>query len=49
MSGKSVNFGDKKIKKRDFYKNKEVTKIDDIDFNQILVSKEELYRTNWIQ
>ena len=49
MSGKSVNFGDKKIKKRDFYKNKEVTKIDEIDFNQILVSKEKPYRTNWIQ
>ena len=49
MSGKSVNFGDKKIQKRDFYKNKKVTKIDDIDFNQILVSKEEPYRTNWVQ
>ena len=49
MSGKSVNFGDKKIKKRDFYKNKKVTKIDDIDFNQILVSKEEPYHANWIQ
>ena len=31
----------KKIKKSDFYKNKKVTKIDDIDVNKILVSKEE--------
>ena len=37
MSGK--NFGDKKIKTSDFYKNKKVIKIDDIDVNKILVSK----------
>ena len=43
MSRKSVNFGDKRIKKSDFYKNKKVTKIDDIDVNKILVSKEEPY------
>ena len=30
MSGKNVNFGDKKIKGSKFYKNKKVTKIDDI-------------------
>ena len=41
MSEKSINFGDKKIKKSDFYKNKKVTTIDDIDVNKILVSKEE--------
>ena len=40
MSGENVNFGDKKIKKSDFYKNKKVTKIGDIDVNKILVSKE---------
>ena len=45
MSGKNVNFGDKKIKKSDFYKNKKVTNIDDIDANKILVSKEESYGT----
>ena len=45
MSGKNVNFGDKKIKKSDFYKNKKVTNIDDIDANKILVSKEEPYGT----
>ena len=44
MSGKSVNF-DGKIKKSEFYKNKKVTKIDDIDVNKILVSKEEPYGT----
>ena len=45
MSGKNVNFGDKKMKTRDFYKNTEGIKIDDIDVNKILVSKEELYVT----
>ena len=45
MSGKNVNFGDKKIKKSDFYKNKKVTNIDDIDANKILVSKEEPFGT----
>ena len=43
VSGKNVNFGDKKIKKSNFYKNEKVTKIDDIDVNKILVSKEEPY------
>ena len=45
MSGNNINFGDKKIKKSDFYKNKKVTNIDDIDANKILVSKEEPYGT----
>ena len=45
MSRKNVNFGDKKIKKISFYKNKKVIKIDDIDVNKILVSKEEPYGT----
>ena len=43
MSGKNVHFGDKKIQKSDFYKNKIVIKIDDINVNKILVSKEEPY------
>ena len=29
------------MKKSDFYKNKKITKIDDIDANKILVSKKE--------
>ena len=33
----------KKIKNRNFYKNKKVTKINDIDVNKTLVSKEEPY------
>ena len=45
MSRKNVNFGDKKIKRISFYKNKKVIKIDDIDVNKILVSKEEPYGT----
>ena len=35
----------KKIKKCDCYKIKNVTKIDGIDLNKILVSKEEPYGT----
>ena len=44
-STKNVNFDDKKIKKNDFYKNKKVLQIDDIDVNKILVSKNEPYGT----
>ena len=43
MSGKNVNFGDKKIKKSAFYTNKKVVKTDDNDVNKILVFKEEPY------
>ena len=35
----------KKILKSNFYKNKKVAKIDDINVNKILVSKEEPYGT----
>ena len=45
MSGKKINFDDKKIIKREFYKNKKVNSIDDIDVNEILVSKKEPYGT----
>ena len=44
MSGMNVNFGNKNIKRSNFYKYK-VTKIYDIDVNKILVSKEEPYGT----
>ena len=45
MSGYSINFNDKKIKKSDFYnKNKNIFSIYDIDVNKILVSKKEKYR-----
>ena len=46
MSGKNINFDNKKIKKTTFkknyfYKNEKITKIDDTDVNKILVSKKE--------
>ena len=45
MSVKNINFDDKKIKKSDLYKNKKINEIDDINVNNILVSKKELYGT----
>ena len=41
MCGKNINFDDKKIKKSIFYKNKATNNIEDIDLNNILVSKKE--------
>ena len=46
MSGKSIKFDNKKIEKSDFYKNKKIFNIDDIDVNKILVSKKEPYGKN---
>ena len=43
MSGKNINFNDKKIKRSTFYKNKTINTIEDIDVNNILVSKKEPY------
>ena len=45
MSGKNINFDDKKIKKSEFYKNKKPFQINDIDVDKILVSKKEPYGT----
>ena len=45
ISGKNINFDDKKIIKSEFCKNKKVFQIDDIDANKILVSKKEPYGT----
>ena len=45
MSGKNINFDAKKILKSDFYKNKKVNRIDNIDVNKILVSKKEPWDT----
>ena len=47
MSGKSINFDDKKINKSNFYKNKKLFSLNDIDisfkklisFHKILVKK----------
>ena len=41
MSGKNINFNDKKNHKSDSYKNKRITKIEEIDANKILISKKE--------
>ena len=43
MSGKNINFDNKKIKKSSFYKDKKINNIEDIDVNNILVSKKEPY------
>ena len=43
MSGKSINFEDNKINKSNFYKNKKLFKIEDIDINNLLASKKESY------
>ena len=43
MSGKNINFNDKKITKSTFYKNKAINNIEDMNVNSILVSKKEPY------
>ena len=43
MTGNSINFNDKKNKKCDFYKNKKTFNINDIDVNNMLISKKEKY------
>ena len=45
MSGKSIDFDNKKINKSNFYKNKKLFSLNDIDVNKILVSKKESYGT----
>ena len=45
MNETTTNFNDKKILKSDFYKNKKVFQIDDIDANNILIPKKEVYGT----
>ena len=42
MSGKSINFEDKKINRSNFCKNKKLFKIEDIDADKILVSKKRI-------
>ena len=39
MSGNSINFDNNKIKICNFYENKKLFNIDDLDVNKILVSK----------
>ena len=45
MGRKNMIFNNKKINKSNFYKNKKLFKIDEIDFDKILVSKKESYAT----
>ena len=46
MNKNNINFNDRKTKKTEFYKNKKIFNIDDIDVNKILVSKKEQYGKN---
>ena len=41
MSGKSIDFDDKKVNKISFYQNKKLFSLNDINVNKILVSKKE--------
>ena len=45
MSGKNINFDDKKIRKNTFYKNKKINNIEDIDVNNVLVFLKKAYGT----
>ena len=45
MSGKNIIFNNAKINKSNFYKNKKLFNIDDIDVSKILSSTKEPYGT----
>ena len=45
MSRNNINFDAKKIRKSTFYNNKTINNTEDIDINNILVSKKEPYGT----
>ena len=45
MSQKAIHFNDKKVRKSNFYKNKKIYRIKDIDINNVLVSKKQKYGT----
>ena len=42
-AGKNIIFDDEKIKKSNFYKDKKLPEIDEIDANKMLISKKETY------
>ena len=44
MSGKNIFFDDKKINKSNFYKNKKLFSIYDIEVHKMLISEKEPYR-----
>ena len=41
----NINFNDKKIKKKFFYRSRKPFSVNDIDVNKILISKEVVYGT----
>ena len=43
MIRKNINFADKKVSKRNVYKNKKLSKTDKTDDDEILISKRESY------
>ena len=45
MNGPSINFDDRKIKKKVFYRSRKLFSMNDIDINKILISKEVVYGT----
>ena len=45
MRNKTIIFEDKKMNKSNFYKNKKLFNLHDMDVNKILVSKKESYGT----
>ena len=45
MSGLSIIFNDKKIKKNIFYRSRKPFDVSDIDVNRIVISKEVVYGT----
>ena len=45
MNGKNISFEEKKINRSNFYKNKKLFNIHDLDVHKILVSKKESYDT----
>ena len=48
MSGKSINFDDKKINKSNLCKSNKLFNVHEIDVNKILVSKKIIWYKNWI-
>ena len=45
MIGKNINVDEEKINKSNFYKDKKLSKIDEIDVDKMLVSEKEPYGT----
>ena len=48
MSGKNIIFDNKKINKSNFYKNKKLFSIYDIELEKVLISKEESHLNTFL-